>query len=186
MFLPAENGNDWMQNWSFTLNHDRVDPYEPAVSLGTIRYTVSHGAKMDLPNLFAQAEMFFDCNAKWHAPVCNGPGKKAYDYAIYGLKWRERLRRFHIPSFGELLGGLIGKYLGSGVLNLIGGNISQLGLFQDLKQWASGFGGEYGQAFADDAFGWLSGKADDAIGDVTNHLVKIPGAGSGPTSLILH
>jgi hypothetical protein len=181
---PAENGNDWMQSWSFVLTRGKTDPNERLVSIGTYRYAISGAPRIDMPNFFAQAEMFFDCDDTWRSYACNGP-KKVYDYSIYGLQWTSRLRRFHPPSFGGLLGSALGQYLSSGeIFENIPGGLEGLDQLRDL---AGGLGGEAGQAAADDVFGFLQGKADEQLGKARSAVVgKVAGGGNGPTSLIIH
>src|SRR5262249_40440210 len=124
----------------------------------------------------------------WHAPVCNGPGKEVYDYALYSLQWTNRLRRFRPPSFGGLLGAALGRYLNSGELfRYVSGDISTLPGFEDLQHLAGGLGGEAGEAAAQDVFGFLQGKADEQLAAVRGRVIgKITGSGNGPTSLIIH
>ena len=54
-------------------------------------------AQVDPPNAtlpaWAQAEMFFDCDATWTSGHCNGD-----DEAMWHFKWRPRLRRFNQPT----------------------------------------------------------------------------------------
>jgi hypothetical protein len=177
-----------MADFSFVLNRDQADPNERMVSIGSMRWSVGGGGSMSMPNFFSMSEMFFDCDGKWDAPVCNGPGRQAYDYTLYAMKWRSRLRRFTPPSFGALLGQFVGNLLGSGGLDrLLGGSIRDVGLFGDLQSWAGSFGGEYGQVAASDAFGWLAGRADAQVSSVRDAAIgKVRGSGNGPSSLIIH
>ncbi len=184
MYTPAQNGNQWMQNWSFTINKGRNDPREQGVTIMKIVNFLRSPPRVSYPDIFTMSEQFFDCPQRWTNSQCNGSGN--YDYAVYAVKWRQRLRRFKPPDFGQMLGGFVGNFFDTGQFTqYLQGSVSDLPQFQQLQDWATDFTGD--PAATDAAFGWLSGQVDDRLDGFRSRLIgKIPGGGNGPTSLILH
>ncbi len=87
---PMANGNMFGQTWSLVRaerDHSQIDAaIEVAGSFG--RSTSPVADNDDGATVFAQSEMFFDCDSDWD--VCQTT-------AAFTLNWRARLRRVHSP-----------------------------------------------------------------------------------------
>lgn len=102
MYGQASNGNTWMQTWAINVSPKLNDTSESRVGLAAkqySKYTKQEGSF----GYFAQAEFYFDCDAKWGTAACNFA-----DNATYAIKWRARMRRLELPA---ITSGIVGAGL---------------------------------------------------------------------------
>ena len=125
----AYNGNDWMQIWavsavlvlpeSMASRIVRV----PSRVFGRADEAEARAAQVDaaLPfRLFlAQAEFYYDCESVWESNACNKAGA-----ALYQMRWRARLRRFHgVNVLGDLTQMFFSNFLEGAVVSAIGSKL---------------------------------------------------------------
>ncbi len=163
MYLPAENGNDWLQVWAFN-SPNRYDENNAeskvALAMGTkVGVPEAEAARGALPQpsmYVAQAEFYYDCDSRWSSSSCNGltitgPPKV---YAVFNMRWMARLRRVRPPDLGEMIGGALANLLVGPLVEFVGGKLGAslkgTGAFKRLQQRLGGAGGT------------LLGKAVDA------------------------
>lgn len=102
MYSQASNGNTWMQTWAINVSPKLNDTSESRVGIAAkqfSKYTKQEGSF----GYFAQAEFYFDCDAKWGTAACNFE-----DNATYAIKWRARMRRLELPA---ITSGIVGAGL---------------------------------------------------------------------------
>lgn len=135
MYKPSsspemKNGSDWNQTYAIVPSQLK-DESDKRVGVAAYKF----GTGMVSPSkLFytAQAESYFDCNAKWDDTQCNGKegDNDGMDGAISNMKWRVRLVRVRSSQiaglgsffqssmltgqFGEMLNGLVKNVPGAG------------------------------------------------------------------------
>ncbi len=157
MLGHAENGNDLMQIWAFT-HGELTDKDHPRVAMGAR----AHAKPTKTSNWYvAQAEFYFDCDAKWSAAKCNGD-----DNAMFNMKWRARLRRVRPPQLGAELGRYLRDALFSGPVKEALQKGLGLGAYEpkpgeeklDIKE-------RFTQQIIDDLFDNAFGKLKDAVTD---------------------
>jgi hypothetical protein len=125
----AYNGNDWMQIWavsgvpveSNTLAARIVSV--PSRLFGRGQEADALASKADSPPLhvfLAQAEFYYDCAGVWESNYCNKAGA-----ALYQMRWRARLRRFHhLNVLGDLSGLFFNDFLRGPVVQKIGSKLT--------------------------------------------------------------
>lgn len=113
MYAPAQNGNDWMQTWSFSFPHGYDEgSAEAKVALsagpkkGVPLAASLQGQAPSPPMYFAQAEMYFDCEDKWEAEKCSKD-----DNAVFNMRWTSRMRHVASPDFFGMIMGVVGSNL---------------------------------------------------------------------------
>jgi hypothetical protein len=114
MYGAAENGNDWMQTWSFSFPHNYDEgnaESKVALAAGPTKSNLGlvgslKGQAPSPPMYFAQSEMYFDCEKAWSAESCS-----AKDNAVFNMRWRARMRRVESPDFLGMIMGVIGQNL---------------------------------------------------------------------------
>jgi hypothetical protein len=68
----------------------------------------------------AQAEFYYDCSGVWESNYCNKAGA-----ALYQMRWRARLRRFHhLNLLGDLTGVFFNDVLRGPVVRAIGSKLT--------------------------------------------------------------
>ena len=107
----------------------------------------------------AQAEFFYDCGAHWSDDECNGDaigvhipklkvgslsfggfdvGSYKWEHALYSIRWKARLRRYHSPSdvFAQnLVGRFVGFLFGSNVQSAIKGAPGARTVDKTISDW---------------------------------------------------
>lgn len=126
----AYNGNDWMQIWAVTA----VPVQSDTLALRLVRVpsrvfgraaeadalATSRGDQSPLHLFLAQAEFYYDCAGVWESNYCNKAGA-----AMYQMRWRARLRRFHhVNVLGDLSGVFFNNFLRGPVVQKIGGQLT--------------------------------------------------------------
>lgn len=97
MYMPAANGNSWMQTWAFNVNPKLKDSSESKVGVAAKQYA-KYTNEVGPFGYFAQAEFYFDCDASWRTAACNYE-----ENATYAIKWRARMRRVDLPAITSSL-----------------------------------------------------------------------------------
>ena len=175
MLGHAENGNDLLQIWAFTRG-ELSDKDLPRVAMA--------GRKHEKPTktsnwYVAQAEFYFDCDAKWSSAKCNGD-----DNAMFNMRWRARLRRVRPPELGAELGRYLRDALFSGPVKEALQKGLGLGAYEPKPgEEKLDLGERYAQQLIDDLF-------DKAFGKLKDAATKRAGVGNGESgdlaSEILH
>jgi hypothetical protein len=170
MYSPAQNGNDWMQVWSFMFP-DKYDEgfaeSKVALSMGTkLGVPAATAARGDVPSgsvTTAQAEFYYDCQATWKDTTCNG---EAPDHtAVFNMRWMARQRRVKTPSIGQLLGGAISDLFLGPLMTFVGGKITKpIQDFIGKDSLGKDFLNKSIDKFTKDAVNAGKGKINDAIG----------------------
>lgn len=101
-YKPMKNGNDWQQTHA-VVPSQLNDDTNHRVAMAAYKF----GTGMVSPSkLFytAQAESYFDCNAKWDDAQCNDKSSSQNGIAnsVANMKWRSRLVRTRGSSIGGL------------------------------------------------------------------------------------
>jgi hypothetical protein len=126
----AYNGNDWMQIWAVS-----AVPVESSTLASRIvrvpaqvfgrgaeaeAQAASRGDSSPLHLFLAQAEFYYDCGGVWESNKCNKAGA-----ALYQMRWRARLRRFHhLNVLGDLSGVFFNNFLRGPVVQNIGSKLT--------------------------------------------------------------
>lgn len=117
---PAENGNDWLQVWSFSFPEkydEGLAESRVALALGGSRGPRASAAlkasTVSPPTYFAQAEFYFDCEKGWKDSSCNGDETEA----TFSMRWRARLRSVKSPNFLGMILGALGDGLVGGLVD---------------------------------------------------------------------
>lgn len=194
MYNPAKNGSDWESVWSVVPGKFDADDVPQHIAMGG--YEFNHNPKA-VNNLvyFAQAEFYYDCDNKWNETVCNGePG--TYDRAIYGVKWKARLKRYRAPSISGMLTDFFSELLmgNKTFQNFLRNKLRNVKFLQDLEKQTTELGKNipFGQAGAETIFDWLRGKGGknnkrDIIDWAGTYARKIRGfSGGAITGEVLH
>jgi hypothetical protein len=126
----AYNGNDWMQIWA--VSAVPVDSDTLASRIVRVPSTIfGRGAEADAQAasrgdsaafhvFLAQAEFYYDCGGVWESNYCNKAGA-----ALYQMRWRARLRRFHhLNVLGDLTGMFFNDFLRGPVVREIGSKLT--------------------------------------------------------------
>lgn len=194
MYNPARNGSDWGSVWSVVPGKFDADDIPQHIALGAYDFDHSPKAVVNL-TYFAQAEFYYDCDNKWDDMVCNGePG--TYDRAIYGVKWKARLKRFRTPSLSGMLTDFFSELLmgNKTFQNFLRNKLKNIKFLEDLEKKTSEFGKNipFGQAGAETIFDWLRGRGGkNNKRDITDwartYTKKIRGFSAGAvTGEVLH
>ncbi len=126
----AYNGNDWMQIWTVTaapVDSDTVASRivrAPSKVFGRGREADAEarrrGDSAALHVFLAQAEFYYDCAGVWESNYCNKAGA-----ALYQMRWRARLRRFHhLNVLGDVTGVFFNDFLRGPVVRQIGSKLT--------------------------------------------------------------
>jgi hypothetical protein len=126
----AYNGNDWMQIWavsgvpveSNTLASRLVRVPAQVFGRGAEAdaQAASRGDSASFRLFLAQAEFYYDCGGVWESNKCNKAGA-----ALYQMRWRARLRRFHhLNVLGDLSGFFFNNFLRGPVVQKIGSKLT--------------------------------------------------------------
>jgi hypothetical protein len=84
------------------------------------RLAASRGDQSPLHLFLAQAEFYYDCAGVWESNYCNNAGA-----AMYQMRWRARLRRFHhVNVLGDLSGVFFNNFLRGPVVQKIGSKLT--------------------------------------------------------------
>lgn len=162
MYGPASNGSVWMQTWAINISPKLNDTSESRVGLAAKRYS-KYTTQEGSPAYFAQAEFYFDCDAKWSTAACN-----FQDGATYAIKWRARMRRLELPALTSAIAG--------GALAAVT-NLSAVADFKKAIPDAindmlgnSGVGGAALKGVIDNLVGQLQGVLTKPITDAAGNL----------------
>jgi hypothetical protein len=102
----ASNGNVFMQSWAFVRMHrDRLRRDDEGLELADQQRTGSLVEEEDQGTVWAQAEMFYDCEGDWN--TCKGN-------AMWTIRWKARLRR--IQDIQTMFGQGASQMLAEGLL----------------------------------------------------------------------
>ncbi len=196
MYSPAQNGNDWMQVWSFSFPKGYTEDAEHRVALaqgtktGVPLAASLKGQNPSTPMYFAQSEFYFDCEEKWDDESCSKD-----DNAVFNMRWTSRMKHVASPDFFGMLMGVIGSNLLGPLLDFgtdaltdqlkntkVARNISAI-LGKNAKKLGGG-AGEKGV----DALGALLDQGEKAIQDSYNEsITKAMGSSVGKASQgVLH
>jgi hypothetical protein len=126
----AYNGNDWMQIWAVsgvpveanTLASRLVRVPAQVFGRGAEAeaQAASRGDSSAFQLFLAQAEFYYDCGGVWESNKCNKAGA-----ALYQMRWRARLRRFHhLNVLGDLSGVFFNNFLRGPVVQKIGSKLT--------------------------------------------------------------
>ncbi len=96
----AKNGHDLMQIWTFVPSTQN-DTQGHIVPIGS-RGAAAAPTPSTQNTYYAQAEFYYDCGDTWESSDCN-----ENDNAMFGLRWKARLRRVKVPSIGSDIAGEI-------------------------------------------------------------------------------
>jgi hypothetical protein len=126
----AYNGNDWMQIWAVSAVPVQSDTLASRIVRVPSRVfgrgaeadalAASRGDQSPLHLFLAQAEFYYDCAGVWESNYCNNAGA-----AMYQMRWRARLRRFHhVNVLGDLSGVFFNNFLRGPVVQKIGSKLT--------------------------------------------------------------
>jgi hypothetical protein len=126
----AYNGNDWMQVWAVSAAPVDSDTFAsrivrmPATIFGrgaeASAQAASSGESPAFRVFLAQAEFYYDCRGVWESNYCNKAGA-----AVYQMRWRARMRRFHhLNVLGDLTGMFFNDFLRGPVVREIGSKLT--------------------------------------------------------------
>ena len=104
MWFFGRNGQQWMQVWAWTTGASKVDDEERKVGIARNEYG-DIGTTSVKGTYFAQAELYYDCGGPhaWGTIHCNGMGALGSHFAVYNMRWRARLTRFHRVGIEQML-----------------------------------------------------------------------------------
>lgn len=126
----AHNGNDWMQIWAVSAAPVNDDTLASRIVRVPSR-VFGRGAEADAQAarrgdsapfhvFLAQAEFYYDCSGVWESNYCNKAGA-----ALYQMRWRARLRRFHhLNVLGDLTGVFFNDFLRGPVVRAISSKLT--------------------------------------------------------------
>ncbi len=162
VYGPASNGNIYMQSWAINISPKLNDTSESRVGIAAkqfSKYTKQEGSF----GYFAQAEMYFDCDAKWDAAACNFE-----DGATYAIKWRARMRRLELPAIAS---GAVGMATNA-LLNLPGATAFKNAIPDGINDVLGTQGATRGtiKILVDKAVGEIEGFITGKIGAAAGNL----------------
>jgi hypothetical protein len=126
----AFNGNDWMQIWAVSAVPVQSNTLASRIVRVPARVfgrggeadaqMASRGDSAPMHLFLAQAEFYCDCGGVWESNKCNKAGA-----ALYQMRWRARLRRFHhLNVLGDLSGFFFNNFLRGPVVQKIGSKLT--------------------------------------------------------------
>jgi hypothetical protein len=165
----AQNGNDWMQVYGVVSGSNREEKSQRIVATNGFNWSAQNTSPGSFPLYFAEAEFYFDCDAKWDEGGCNES-----EYASYALNWRTRLRRVHTVNwksalFDTVASGSIGQTVDAAILN----KVKDLGVFKTASSKLGSMSGLADQA-VDKGYEWLKGQGTDYVKGILNTNTLVP------------
>jgi hypothetical protein len=126
----AYNGNDWLQIWAVSAMPVDSDTLASRIVRVPARVfgrgaeadaqAASRGDSSALHVFTAQAEFYYDCAGVWESNYCNKAGA-----ALYQMRWRARLRRFHhVNVLGDLSQVFFNNFLRGPVVEKLGSKLT--------------------------------------------------------------
>ncbi|MBK6464534.1 MAG: hypothetical protein IPF92_26550 [Myxococcales bacterium] len=168
---PASNGNDWLQIWSIltpTKYDEGFAESKVALAIGSkgavySQAVAARGSVPQAPIYSAQAEFYYDCDAKFADAKCNADSSTE---VTFNMRWMARLRHVKSPSLGSLLGGALADLFIGPVADFLGGKLGDSIKGSDAYksiEGAIGKGGPFAGAIVDDTIKKGTAAASGAI-----------------------